>query len=217
MKEYIKIQTLFKRDMANNGRIIEGDFSLPEFDYLQNNQWEFTEKVDGTNIRISAVFYTDGRKELRFGGRTDAAQIPTVLLDALNATITFDKFQAAFEGQDIVPITLYGEGYGAKIQKGGGNYRPDQSFVLFDVLVGDWWLKREDVVDVATKLGIDVVPLIGTGPLQQAIDMAREGMLSRWGDFKSEGIVMRPSTELRSRSGHRIIGKIKHRDFVGDK
>ena len=30
---------------------------------------------------------------------------------------------------------MYGEGYGAKIQKGGGNYRQDQDFVLFDVLL----------------------------------------------------------------------------------
>lgn len=217
MKEYTKIQTLFKRDMANKGRIIEGDWSLPEFGYLQNNVWQFTEKVDGTNIRVSAAFYDDGRKELRFGGRTDAAQIPTHLLNALAEMLTFDKFAAAFEGQDLVPVTLYGEGYGAKIQKGGGNYRQDQSFVLFDVLVGDWWLQREDVEDVARKLGIDVVPIVGQGTLEDAIELVRDGMKSTWGDFASEGLVLRPSVELKTRSGHRVIGKIKHRDFTGGK
>ena len=51
MKEYHKIQSVFKRDIAN-GKIIEGKYSLPEFEYLKDNQWVFTEKVDGTNIRI---------------------------------------------------------------------------------------------------------------------------------------------------------------------
>src|ERR1700722_12799912 len=216
MLEYVKINTLFKRDMANKGRIIETEWACPEFEFLKDNEWVFTEKVDGANIRVSAVFYMDNRKELRFGGRTDAAQIPATLLDALNKLLTFDKFAAAFEGQDLVPITLYGEGYGIKIQN-GGNYRPDQSFVLFDVQVGDWWLERHNVEDVARKLGVDVVPIVGTGTLADAIALVRDGMKSAWGDFASEGLVMRPKVELKTRSGHRVIAKIKHRDFTGGK
>lgn len=216
MEEYVKINTLFKRDMANKGRIIESEWASPEFKYLKDNEWSFTEKVDGTNIRISAAFYEDGRKELRFGGRTDAAQIPATLLDALNAAVTFDKFQGAFEGQDLVPITLYGEGYGGKIQS-GGNYRKEPGFILFDVQAGPWWLQREDVEDVAKKLGIDVVPLVGSGTLVDAIKLVRDGMKSTWGDFPSEGLVMRPKVELKTRSGSRIIAKIKHRDFTGGK
>lgn len=216
MLEYVKINTLFKRDMANKGRIIETEWACPEFEFLKYNEWVFTEKVDGTNIRVSAVFYLDNRKELRFGGRTDAAQIPATLLDALNKLLTFDKFAAAFEGQDLVPITLYGEGYGAKIQN-GGNYRPSQSFVLFDVQVGNWWLERHNVEDIARKLGVDVVPIVGTGTLADAIALVRNGMKSTWGDFASEGLVIRPKVELNTRSGHRVIAKIKHRDFAGGK
>ena len=52
MKEYHKIQTIFKRDPENKFKtLIYGEFSLPEFEYLKNNTWIFTEKVDGTNIR----------------------------------------------------------------------------------------------------------------------------------------------------------------------
>jgi hypothetical protein len=216
MKEYTKIQTLFKRDMANKGKIIIGDWSLPEFDYLQNNEWIFTEKVDGTNIRAKAVFYQDGRKEIQFGGRTDAAQIPATLVSALQALLPFDKFAAAFEGHDLVPIVLYGEGYGAKIQN-GGNYRSDQSFILFDVMVGDWWLQRETVEGIGSKLGIPVVPIIGRGTLHDAVKMTQGGLKSTWGDFIAEGIVLRPAVELKTRKGDRLIGKIKHRDFVRGK
>lgn len=212
MKEYVKIQTLFKRDMANKGRIILGDWSLPELDYLQNNEWVFTEKVDGTNIRV----YFDGTS-VKFGGRTDAANIPATLVEKLNAMFNTPErlavLKEVFPGGDIC---LYGEGYGAKIQS-GGVYRPDQSFILFDVLVGEWWLQREDVEDVAKKLSLDVVPVVGTGSLHKAIELVKDGMKSTWGDFKSEGLVMRPKTELKTRAGHRLIAKIKHVDFTGGK
>lgn len=212
MKEYHKIQTLFKRDMQNKGKtLLEGQWTLPEFEYLANNLWSFTEKVDGTNIR---VIFKDGK--VTFGGRTDNAQIPAPLIAKLNERFLpmADKMETVF-GCDVC---LYGEGYGAKIQKGGGNYRPDQDFVLFDVLlfdvlVDDWWLQREDVEDVAAKLGIDVVPVIGYGSLYDAVTIAQEGITSRWGKFKAEGIVARPVFELKRRNGGRIITKIKCRDF----
>jgi len=208
METYHKIQTVFKRDPKTKFKtLLEGDFSLPEFEYLQNNKWIFTEKVDGTNIR---VMHNEGR--ITFGGRTDRAQIPARLVERLNDTFLplADKFANIF---NAAPVCLYGEGYGAKIQKGGGNYRKDQDFVLFDVKIGNWWLRRKDVEDVARKLGIDVVPIIGEGTLADMVNMAREGIISFWGDFKAEGIVARPATDIFARNGTRLITKIKSRDF----
>lgn len=207
MNEYHKIQTLFKRDMDRGGKtLLEGQWTLPEFEYLANNQWVFTEKVDGTNIR---VMLKDGA--VTFGGKTDSAQIPAQLVTRLNerflplATTMLDIFTG--------DACLYGEGYGAKIQKGGGNYRQDQDFVLFDVKCGDWWLQRDNVEYVARKLGIDVVPIIGKGTLHAAVAWAKEGITSSWGPFQAEGIVARPKVELKTRNGSRIITKIKCRDF----
>lgn len=194
--------------MEHNGKtLLEGQWTLPEFEYLAENTWVFTEKVDGTNIR---VMLKDGA--VTFGGKTDSAQIPAQLVMRLNERFLplADKMQGIF-GCDTC---LYGEGYGAKIQK-GGNYRADQDFVLFDVKVGDWWLQRADVEDVAQKLGLDVVPIIGEGTLHDAIAAAKAGITSTWGDFQAEGIVARPKTELKTRNGRRIITKIKCRDFVG--
>ena len=207
MNEYHKINTVFKRDRITN-RIVEGDYSCPEFEYLSGNMWSWSEKVDGTNIR---VMLKDGA--VTFGGKTDSAQIPAQLVTRLNERFLplATKMQEVF-GCDAC---LYGEGYGAKIQKGGGNYRQDQDFVLFDVRVGAWWLQRADVEDVAQKLGLDVVPIIGEGTLHDAIAAAKAGIVSTWGEFQAEGIVARPKTELKTRNGHRIITKIKCRDFVG--
>ena len=111
-------------------------------------------------------------------------------------------------------MTLYGEGYGAGIQKGGGNYIPDScDFILFDVMIDGWWLKREDIVEIALKLGIKEVPLVAYGRIEEAIDRVSSGITSRFGNFQAEGIVLKPNIELRNRAGHRIITKMKTKDF----
>lgn len=208
MKEYHKIQTVFKRDPATNHKtLLLWDFSLPEFDYLQSNAWVFTEKVDGTNIR---VMISDGK--ISFGGKTDNASISATLTDRLGVRFhpQRDRLLEMFpEGG-----CLYGEGYGPKIQKGGGNYRADQDFVLFDVKVGEWWLQREATEDVGAKLGLDTVPIIGSGRLVDMVERVQAGFKSTWGDFNAEGIVARPATELRTRNGERLITKLKHKDFA---
>lgn len=210
MKEYSKIQTIFKRDMSNKGALIIGQYSRQEFEYLKGNEWLFTEKVDGTNIRV------DWKRGVhrKFGGRTDNAQIPVILLEKLEDLFPPKKFADAISSDDTDSLCLYGEGYGARIQKGGGNYKSDGvDFVLFDVLVDDWWLQRDDVQDVADKLGIRTVPQVGRGTLEEAIIMTKLGFGSTWGNFKAEGLVLRPSCELKTRAGNRIITKIKHKDF----
>ncbi len=208
MKTYHKIPTVFSRDPNTNYKtLMDGQFATPEFEYLQHNIWVFTEKVDGTNIR---VMFENG--QITFGGKTDKAQIPVTLVNKLNEIFLpqIDTFTELFK--DAV-ICMYGEGYGPKIQKGGGNYRNDQSYVLFDIRIGEWWLKREDVEDIGKKFGLDVVPIIGEGTLQNMIEKVKKGFNSIWGDFAAEGIVARPKTELIARNGQRIITKIKHKDF----
>lgn len=205
MNPYHKIETVWARDPETKFRtLIEGQWATPEFEYLADNKWVWTEKVDGTNIRITV---NDG--EVILGGRTDNAQLPAHLVSTLQAI--GDNAAVALD----MNFTLYGEGYGAKIQKGGGNYIADGSdFVLFDVKVGDVWLQRENVEDIANKLGLRVVPIVGVGSLHEAIMMTRGGFDSTWGAFRAEGLVMRPAVELQTRLGRRVITKIKTKDFT---
>jgi hypothetical protein len=203
MIEYHKIHSVYKREPTGKRHLIEGQWSLPEFEYLANNQWDWTEKVDGTNIRVIRT-----ETGVRYAGRTDNAQLPAKLLDRLK-----ERFEDNSAFLDLpYGSCLYGEGYGAKIQK-GGNYRPDQDFVLFDVLIGYTWLTQSSVVQVADELKIDVVPMVAYGTLYEAIEAVKGGIQSFWGDFIAEGLVCRPSIELISRTGERIITKIKHKDF----
>lgn len=198
---------------------MEGVYSLPELEYLKDNQWVFTEKVDGTNIR---VMYTGAG--LSFGGKTDNAQMPVFLLyklqELFDTTPKRKLFKEIFEKPnpdgsiDEPSVCLYGEGYGAKIQGGGGNYiRDGVDFVLFDVKIGEWWLQRDTVEEIGGRLGIRVVPIIGEGTLNDAVEMTKKGFNSQWGNFLAEGIIAKPKTELRTRRGDRIVTKIKHRDF----
>lgn len=211
MKQYTKINTVYKRDEKTK-KIIEGNYSLPEFEYLKDNKWVFTEKVDGTNTRVMW-----NGSSVVFGGKSDDAQMPMHLLyklqELFEGTAKKQLFIEQF-GSEPTQVCLYGEGYGSKIQAAGKLYIPDgYDFVLFDVKIGDWWLQREDIEQIAKKFSIKVVPIIGEGTLTEAIEMTRKGIKSQWGDFTAEGIVARPKTELLTRKGERLITKIKHKDF----
>lgn len=221
MIEYHKIQSVFLRDPATKHRtFLIGEWSVPAFGYLADNEWLWTEKIDGTNVRV-----VWNGAEVRFGGRTNDAQMPVFLMERLQSLFTPDALRAAFP--DIAPppenatsgppVMLFGEGYGAKIQKGGGCYIPGGvDFILFDVMVGGVYLERHNVEDIAGKLGIKVVPILGRGTLRDAIAMTERGFDSTIAaqiGFKAEGLVMRPACELVDRMGHRIITKVKLRDF----
>ena len=209
MFPYHKIQTIYKRNPATKFKtILEGEFALPEFEYLAHNEWELTEKVDGTNIRI--IF---DRWVLSFKGKTDNAQISPFLENKLRET--FVPRLPLLEEMFPQGCCLYGEGFGNKIQAAGKNYIPDgQDFVLFDVRVGDWWLERDAVYQVADDLAIPRVPVVEYGNLWDATELVRAGFNSAWGNFTAEGVIARPTTSLFSRNGNRIIAKLKYKDFA---
>lgn len=219
MAEYQKIQTLFKRDERNI--IIPDQFTYPEFEVLKDLKWECTEKIDGTNIRIELASSENPEDGIimSFKGRTDKANIPEHLLTKLNWLFDREHLMEALNITDETQncnITLYGEGYGAKIQKGGNYISNDVNFILFDVKVGKWWLDREAVKDIANKLGINAVPLMGYMTIPEAIEYVKKGFKSTIAenkDYDAEGLVLKAPCGLLKRDGERLITKIKTVDF----
>ena len=219
MAEYQKIQTLFKRDERNI--IIPDQFTYPEFEVLKDLKWECTEKIDGTNIRIELE--SSGNPEdgiiMSFKGRTDKAVIPEHLLTKLNWLFDREHLMEVLNITDETQncnITLYGEGYGAKIQKGGNYISNDVNFILFDVKIGKWWLDRESIKDIADKLGINAVPLMGYMTIPEAIEYVKKGFKSTIAenkDYDAEGLVLKTPCGLLKRDGERLITKIKTVDF----
>jgi hypothetical protein len=210
MREYHKIETVYERDTTGTKKLIEGQFRNPTVDYLKHLYWEWTEKIDGTNIRV----HWDGH-QVSFGGRTDNAQIPAPLVNRLNDLFGGETNAQLFEQKfGETEVTLFGEGYGAKIQKGGGLYKSDGvDFILFDVRIGDVWLHRYSVEDIAAAFNIDVVPIVLRGDIDNAVKFVKSKPMSTIGTAPMEGLVGRPMEELRDRRGNRIIVKLKVRDF----
>lgn len=210
MIEYHKIEPPFIREDGTK-KLIEGKFKNETLEFLKDLKWQFTEKIDGTNISI----VWDGHR-VEFRGRTERAQIPAHLVNKLNdlfgGQVNEEMFEQIFGD---TPMILYGEGYGYKIQNGGA-YRDDVSFILFDVYqpTTDIWLKREAVESIANQLGIEVVPIILEGTINDAVEFVKTEPLSTIGKAKMEGVVGRPCIELKDRMGKRVITKIKVFDFV---
>jgi len=210
MEKYHKIQTIFKRDPETKYKtLLWGEFSKPEFEYLADKEWIFTEKIHGMNMRVHFDIET---KEVTIGGRTDRAQIPQDLIDKINELFPAEEFANLFD----CSVTLYGEGYGAGIQKGGNLYSPEKSFILFDVMMYGRYSEWGEVENIADELGCDIVPVIGKGTLWDALELAKEKYNSVVAveEYEAEGFVCRLPTELYNRYGERVIAKIKSKDFV---
>lgn len=238
---YQKINTIFKRD-ENNIIMSDAEFAIPELNWLRNCKFDATEKIDGTNIRIEvetlidcAVFPPKASKfDVTYKGKTDNAQIPGHLLLHLKEKYPKEKvleslglpenitdewlLSNGYEHlEDIPRYTIYGEGYGMKIQKGGNYIKDGVGFIVFDVKVGDMYLLRPSMEEIALKLGAPIVPYMGQFTIDEAIEFVKKGFKSTIAenkDYDAEGLVLKSPDGIRTRRGERIIFKIKTCDFI---
>jgi len=245
MSKYHKIQSIYKRydKGENKGKFRVGEYSRPEFENLFYAKWYIEEKLDGMNTRIILKKFkeeseipekwlrldsiNDIKDGIKFGlfmsGKTDKAEIPDGIFDYCNYKFDIGNVIKVFpfflEKDEVDVITLYGEGIGEKIQK-GGKYVNDSfegfknKFVLFDVKIQNTYLsKREDVSNLANELNVDMVPFIARQDLLTVIDLCKNGFSSVYGDFEAEGVVARFNPDLYNVKGERILTKCKVKDF----
>ena len=117
-----------------------------------------------------------------------------------------------------VPVYIYGEFFGKKIQA-GGNYDKDKNrFSIFDICMQGWWVPIDMLNEYATKLGLDVAPYLGQMTIDEAEEMVAEGFKTHVPDvanpdYLEEGIVARPIVPIKDPRGKRIIVKIKTCDY----
>lgn len=172
---------------------------------------------------------------VRIAGKTDNAQIPPKLLKHMEEKYPKEKVLASLGLKEFIPTseweidhnwleydqipniyTIYGEGYGNGIQKGGNYIKNGNEFIVFDVKVNDIYLLTSARDEIATKLGAPIVPFIGYFTLDEAIDFVRKGFKSTIAenpDYMAEGLVLRTDLGLRNRMGKRLIVKVKYEDF----
>src|ERR1035441_10193144 len=120
--EYHKIQGVYKRD--GKGNFIIGNYSLDVFRYLAHLPWRWTEKIDGTNVRIGIdpqveqpvldeeMYLPIGDPIITIGGHHENSQMPVLLTAAINCLLDCDRIQSTLQG----PVVLYGEGYGGSLR-----------------------------------------------------------------------------------------------------
>lgn len=134
----------------------------------------------------------------------------------LNGTFT-DSGKYIVETEEV-PVYIYGEFFGKKIQS-GGNYDKDKNrFSIFDICVQGWYVPIDMLNDYASKLGLDVAPYIGQMTIEEAEKMVMKGFKTTVPDvsnpdYLAEGIVARPVIPIKDPRGKRIIVKIKTCDY----
>ena len=218
--KYSKIQNVFKRSPETKG-IAPHLYGNEAIEYLMNADWIVQEKIDGTNTRI----IWDGNR-VSFGSKntygTDNIQGKLrIFLEENYGTPEFEQLIEQNFGD--TPITIYGEGYGHKIQQGAGYFPESQEgrndFIGFDVRVDGRYLSTTDTTDVLQKLGIrKVSELDGTmtipdviAAMINAIDIAKEGtpaIVHAQTDKEIEGYVLRTAYPLYDHRGNRVLTKI---------
>ena len=191
--------------------------------------------------------------EVEYKGKTDNAQIPPKMLKFMQDHFPEDKVLVALglekqisldnwvehkwtfddgvtPNYDAIPdmYTIYGEGYGCGIQKGGNYIKDGVDFRVFDVKVYCKYHKGNMQVDeiylntegrdfIANSLGANIVPFYGYLTIDEAVEVVRKGIVTgMWANptLVEEGLVLRTDCGLLNRQGKRLIVKIKTEDFV---
>lgn len=214
METYSKILTLYKRDEKYK---CTDELSIPEFGLV--DQYYVAEKIDGQNIRI---VYNGLTTNIQYLTREsdDPANVPGDLRKLLEQRFPYDKVHAEL---GPVQAVVFGEGYGAGIQK-GGDYSPTKDFIVFDVKIEDWWLepeaaKYDGIKSFAAKFDCDYVPEMGVMTKAEITDLCKQGFdsilaLKKTGAKRpAEGIIARTVPGLKTRDNHRLIFKLKLKDY----
>lgn len=217
--KYPKINTVFMRKYTKEEckvkKIRSNPIQIPTVSKLEFNfikSWVIQEKIDGTNIRI----FKNG--EIR--GRTDESSIPPKLLKHLQSIFTPEKIQAVFGDKDLM---LFGEGYGAKIQRFGSQYLDHQSFILFDAYINAMWVNIDKIPGIAEAFGVRYAPYIpwneNLGLIEWEINdiikfvQSKPKSLISQKELMIEGIVAKPYPILLFQNGDPLYWKLKCKDF----
>ena len=212
MTEYQKIDTLYKFDNAT--KTYTDEFYSPYVEYLRNNKWLSSEKVDGTNVSVQF----DGHR-VEFHGRTERSVLPKEVLAILTEKFADSEveFEQLFCGKQAI---LFMECYGGKIQ--GGVYGGKERLIGFDIMVDGQYLDKRCIGEIFAKFGVDCVEFKEIENLDEAINEVKswtentQAGISKYcekGTTVKEGLVCVPAVRIHDNQGKRVIVKIKVKDI----
>jgi hypothetical protein len=166
------------------------------------------EKIHGTSTHIT---YKDDQLHFFSGGCKHEQFVQIFNQDEL-----LEKFRAA----GIPEITIFGEGYGGKMQGMSKVYGPNLKFVAFEVKTDGWWNVPYARHFVEDKLGLEFVYFNKVPATVEALDGERDApseQAKRNGVLEPqirEGIVIRPPVEFALKNGGKLRAKHKRAEFI---
>ena len=119
-----------------------------------------------------------------------------------------DKIAALSERMGNQPIRVFGEIYGAGLQKGFDYGKKEHSFAAFDIQVGYEFVPYEHFLILAAELGLPTVPLLYEGDYDlEKLVVFRDGRATMSDQTLREGIVIKARDGGRHPLHGRKIGK----------
>lgn len=189
---YMKIENLYKNK-----------------DILLFQECYAMEKIHGTSTHIS---YDQSKPSLHFfaGGAKHAS-----FIELFNEA----ELRTKFTEMGITKCTVFGEGYGGKLQGMSKTYGPNLKFIAFEVKIDNTWLSVPKAESIVKYLGLEFVHYVKIPTTLEAIkeqgyidsvQAVRNGMGE---GHMREGVVLRPLEEFTKNNGNRIIVKFKRDEF----
>jgi len=205
MKEYQKIETLYKFDSAKKG--FTSEFYNPIVAYLKDLPWYGTEKIDGTNIRVLWNGHT-----FTFSGRTDDSVLPLEVKALLESTFDYNMEVSIEQKFGEKEVMFFMEAYGGKVQN--GTYSGNERLIGFDISIGGIYLDKLVSQQIFTQLFLPFVPITYYETLSEAIAYVKTNPMSKVDPTAHiEGLVCVPQMRIYDHMGNRIIVKIKVKDL----
>lgn len=216
-------------EVANiDGKTVKYDFesiqSIPDL-FTPGEEVVATEKLHGTNCQIGYVpglnndeLFFDGNLYVGSKGlsgrglvfKDNEANDGNTYVQALRALLAQDFGEAIrFLSTSLnAPVWVFGEIYGAGVQKGFGYGQKAPAFAAFDIRVGNEYVPYDLMLTMVGGLGVAVVPTLYEGPYDlDAIEKVRDGKDSLSGSNLREGVVIKARDGGRHPHHGRKIGK----------
>ena len=166
------------------------------------------EKIHGTSCHISLKpeqeqlhFFAGGCSHIEF-------------IKLFNQEILYPLMKKLVSSTNT-EVTIFGEGYGGKMQGMKKVYGDKLKFIAFDVKIGESWIDVPNAEQIVTKFGLEFVHYVKTATELTELDAQRDAdsvqaVRNGMGPGQPrEGIVIRPVIEVRKNNDERIMAKHK--------
>ena len=189
--------------------------------YLPIGNWIKTEKIDGTNIRIILTKPDEeGNRETLIGSRklvlNPEDKGSKIYMSCLKE-VNLHKIAEYFKDVNSTVI-IYGEGYGAGVQK-GGIYSKEKDYRVFDIRIGKAYQDFEYVKKVCVDNQLNLVPVysdVDEITYKECLETLRnfdKTLITDGDGGKPEGLVYKFEPVLLNKYGERLLFKVKFKDF----